>query len=333
MPKHEEEDGKIEILARRETALILAPCNLGLKPLWPGHVPGAWRAPQALCRAGLIEAVRPRMFRQLPRPRYSTRPQPGTRIRNGQALRKYNLQLAKAVSEAVDDGLFPIIVGGDCSILPGALAGLRSSEHLSLIHIDGHSDFRHPGNFDFGRELGAAAGMDVALATGRGEPLLTEWPGCDVPLVHDHRVVQIGERESRDLDFAWPDIVGTGIHRFDIFDIAHLTGSAIAELALERLKPEPGRIWIHVDLDVIDGRFLPAVDCPGSPGLQFDQLEELVSALAIHPGCVGATVTIYDPDLDPGLEHARRIVRLIAAALAGNRPAGQPEHSRFRPPR
>lgn len=42
--------------------------------------------------------------------------------------------------------------------------------------------------------------------TGRGNPLGTEWPGVERPLIVDADVIQLGERESRDADFAWPDV-------------------------------------------------------------------------------------------------------------------------------
>ena len=45
-----------------------------------------------------------------------------------------------------------------CSILLGALAGARRHGPLSLVHVDGHSDFRHPGNYDSAAQLGAVAG-------------------------------------------------------------------------------------------------------------------------------------------------------------------------------
>ncbi|MDY1047129.1 arginase family protein [Pseudomonas coleopterorum] len=47
-----------------------------------------------------------------------------------------------------------MIVGGDCSILLGASAGARQAGRVSLLHIDRHSDFRHPGNYDAQLSLG-----------------------------------------------------------------------------------------------------------------------------------------------------------------------------------
>lgn len=162
----------------RDICLVRAPSNLGLRPLEPGHVPGTWRAPQALSEAGLIESLAPGRVVDLDRPAYSTEPQPGTRLRNGPAIRRFNLDLAEIVTGALGQGEFPLIIGGDCSILLGALVAARRSGAVGLVHFDGHSDFRHPGNYDVNASLGSVAGMDLALATGRGEALLGAMARC-----------------------------------------------------------------------------------------------------------------------------------------------------------
>ncbi len=162
--------------------LIRAPSNLGLRPPAPDRQPGTWRAPKALTDVGLIKAVSPATVLDLARPTYDSRPEPGTRLYNGHRVRAFNLALADLVGGASARGQFPLVVGGDCSILLGALAGVRRAGPVSLVHLDGHSDFRHPGNHDPATVLGAVAGMDLALATGRGEVLLTDWPGVTSPL-------------------------------------------------------------------------------------------------------------------------------------------------------
>lgn len=58
---------------------------------------------------------------------------------------------------------------------------------------------------------------------------------------------------------------------------------------------------------------LPAVDYPQPGGLTWEELEEVVTAALAVPGCVGASVVIYNPDLDEERLHARRIVRFAAA--------------------
>jgi arginase len=67
----------------------------------------------------------------------------------------------------LDASRFPIVLGGDCSILLGATLALRRRGRHGVAFLDGHSDFRHPGNSP---AVGSAAGEDLALVTGRGQP-------------------------------------------------------------------------------------------------------------------------------------------------------------------
>jgi arginase len=297
----------------RNILLIRAPSNLGLRPLAPGHEPGTWRAPEVLTQAGLVEALSPSRIIDLDRPAYSPLPDAGTGLLNGASIKAFCLELADAVATLNHDpSAFPVIVGGDCSILLGALAGRRRCGPLSLVHIDGHSDFRHPGNYDAATVPGAVAGMDLALATGRGEPLLTEWPLVMAPLVPDEQVVQIGERESRDADFPWPDINDTAITRIDVFTVHDLGLAEVIARTLAALGKQPDwPFWVHLDVDVLDHSVMPAVDSPGSPGIDEGDLVRLLRALVKQRLCSGMTVTIYDPDLDPHREHAARLVALL----------------------
>lgn len=315
----------------RPIRLIRAPSNLGLRPLAPGHVPGTWRAPEALARAGLDAALAPTGIIELARPSYEAQVPPGTRIRNGDRIREFNLALADQVAAADRDDHFPLVIGGDCSILLGALAGSRRRGGLSLVHIDGHSDFRHPGNHDFASQPGTAAGMDLALATGRGDPLLTEWPGIGAPLVPDEQVVQLGEREGRDADFAWPDVAATGFERIDVFEAAELSTDAILARIVRRLDRRPEwRFGLHLDVDVLDRSVMPAVDSPGSPGIDPTVLTGILSALLADGRCAGMTVCIFDPDLDPTGRHAERLVELLATSFAARELDGRRTGDRAR---
>jgi arginase len=299
-------------MSRRTVQVIAAPSNLGLRPLRPGHEPGTWRAPAALFDAGLLDAVGAGTPIAMARPAWKPGPDPGTRLRNGIAMRAFNLALADHVDAICARGAFALVVGGDCSILLGALAGARRHGPLALVHVDGHSDFRHPGNYDPASTLGAVAGMDLALATGRGEALMTDWPGVPTPLVHDHHVVQIGEREGRDPDFAWPDVNDTAIERIDVFTANEIGPHAVLARARRTLDAAPDqRFWVHLDVDVLDAAVMPAVDSPGSPGIAPDDLVLVLSGLLPDPRCAGMTVTVFDPDLDPDGRCARLLVDLL----------------------
>ena len=162
--------------------------------------------------------------------------------------------------------------------------------------------------------------MDLALATGRGEPLLALWDGR--PLVRERDVVQIGEREALRDGVGYGDVVRTEIRRLPIRTIQE---AGVAQTVSAALMPVAGarrRLWLHIDLDVLDQRVMPAVDSPGSPGLDFRELAELMAGLLASRRIVGADVTIFDPELDPTGVHARAVVDCLSRGFAGlRRPA------------
>lgn len=105
--------------------LVLAPSNLGLTPLHGGHVPGTWRVPEALMDAGLGRGMKYSHLHNLPIPDYRSEAQVGTRIRNGHAIRAYDLVLGETVGSICKSGELALVIGGDCSLLLGALVGAR----------------------------------------------------------------------------------------------------------------------------------------------------------------------------------------------------------------
>jgi len=302
----------------RRISVISAPVSLGLRPGAKGQEPGSWRAPEVLLAAGLAEKVSAVSRLALARPGYQFEAQPGTRIRNGQTLRTFLLELGERVQAELAAGRFPLVLGGDCSVMLGCLLGSRRAGGRGLVHVDGHSDFFHPGNYDTSARLGSAAGMDLALATGRGEDLLTTWPGVDGPLVADIDAIQAGERdaESPDWDKYYGDIVRTAITRLTIQQIQREGIARCAERIIARLA-ERGldRAWVHVDLDVLDEKVMNAVDSPGTPGFDFTQLSTLLRMLLESGRVIGLDACIYDPDLDPGHRFAVPIAACLARAL------------------
>jgi arginase len=254
----------------------------------------------------------------LERPLYDMAAQPGTRMRNGQTLRKFSLELAETVRAALAAHRFPVVIGGDCGVLLGSLYGLRLAGGRGLVHVDGHSDFTQEKSYATPETLGAAAGMDLALVSGRGEPLMTEWPGVDGPLARDADIVQVGER-SRDQPWFsqfYGDILTTEITRLDVQDVLAAGIDASAQRVIARLEAcGLNRAWVHVDLDVLDEKVMPAVDSPGSPGFDYGQLAALVGALAASGRVAGMNFSIYDPERDPDHAHAKDIVACIAASV------------------
>ncbi len=277
----------------RSIAVVDAPSNLGLRPPDEGKVPGAYRLASSLRSKGIVSRLGALDGGGVKAQPYTPDLDPETTMLNGRAVREFAVDLAAKVGAVLEDGHFPLVLGGDCSILLGSMLALRSRGRFGLVFLDGHLDFRHPGNSEV---VGAAAGADLALVTGRGPEQLTNIDGLG-PLVRDADVVALGEREDYP---EWRDIHGTEITVWDLQEVRALGAAEAGSRAVEKM--EAGGVegfWIHLDADVLDEDVMPAVDSRQPDGLSYAELVELLRAALSADLAVGMQVTIFDPELDP----------------------------------
>ncbi|HVF73249.1 MAG TPA: arginase family protein [Chthoniobacterales bacterium] len=293
---------------RLKIVLLDAPSNLGLRPPEDGAAPGCYKLPWAVRDHGLLSVLAAEDGGAVVPPRYRAAWSPGDGDRNGDAIAAYSLRLADRVGALIDQGTLPIVLGGDCSILVGnSLALARRGRH-GLIFLDAHSDFRHPGNAE---AIGAAAGEDLAIVTGRGDPRLIDLEGRR-PYVREDDVHVIGVRPNDDyID----ELEETAITVTPSDEVNEGNVVAVAEAAVETVTRSTTGFWVHLDLDVVDASEMPAADCPEPEGISFANLTTLLRHFLASPRCVGMEMTIYDPDLDPDGTVAGGIVRCLRDAI------------------
>jgi arginase len=286
----------------RQLTVLDAPSNLGLRPPAPDTVPGCYKAPWALRDAGLVRRLGAKDAGAVVPPRYVATWKPGDGVRNGPAIAAYARRLAERVAGIRADGGFPVLLGGDCSILLGPALALRRSGRYGLAYMDAHADFRHLGNSP---HVGSAAGEDLALVTGRGDDYLTDIDELR-PYVRDEDVIMLGVRDEEDLR----EVSKSGLTFVPGNDID------LAKAKDVLVRDELDGFWIHVDADVLDPSVLPAVDSPTPGGLDAAQLTELLRGLLALPGAAGLEVTILDPDLDEDGSQAALLADILVSALA-----------------
>lgn len=296
---------------RARPVMLDAPSNLGLRPPAAGVVPGVYKGPWALREAGLLAALNARDGGTVIPPRYESAWEPGTGVRNGDAIVRYAKKLAARIKALLSEGDFPIVIGGDCSILLGSMLALHARGRHGLVFLDGHSDFRHPGNTD---DVVAAAGEDLALVTGRGDPRLLALAAG--PLVRDSDVFVAGPRET---DEHLAELADLGVPLLTSRAVKSLGPAEAARRIFGHVeRPELEGFWIHLDWDILDGSLLPAVDCPEPDGVDHALLSNLLGMLVSSPRCVGIECTIYDPDLDEDGRYATELSSCLARALNQN---------------
>ena len=292
-------------------ALLSAPSNLGLRPPEPGTVPGAAKAPEAYREAGLHRRFLHRGAADagvvLPaRYRDDLRVGEG-RLRNQDGIIEHARRLSERLHGLLQARSAPLVLGGDCSLLIGAGLAVKRSGRFGLVHIDGHTDYRHPGN---SAECGSLAGEDLAAAIGRHWPAVADIDGLG-PYFDQAHTVHLGCRENDEHLEEVAAVLAEVVPARRIME--HGAGTAAALVRSTMAGAGLQGYWLHLDVDVLDQRYLDAVDSPEPGGLSPDRLTQLLSELA--PGAIGAQVTVYDPDLDPDGAGARLLVEVLDEGL------------------
>jgi arginase len=290
--------------------IIDAPSILGLRPTGVEHLPEALKA------AGLMSELRAEYGGRVSPLSYSSERDKSTLLLNPDSIRGFSLQLADAVTFALDKKRFPLVLGGDCSILIGNLLALRRLGKYGLFFIDGHADFYQPQ----ASLTGEVADMDLAIVSGRGPDILTDINGFK-PLVRDQDIIVFGYRDAeQSASYGSQDVCDTNMHVFDLPYVRKFgTIAAAASQAVDILaNNEVGGFWIHLDADVLDDSIMPAVDyrLGGGGGLSFAELSELLKTLVVSGHAVGMDITIFNPRLDLDGSITRKFVSSLIQGLS-----------------
>jgi arginase len=282
-----------------------------------GHVPehlGVERAPSVLLGAGLADGLPARRAGSVVAADYSATRDPQTEVMNPQALADYSSELADAVTAVLDQGEFPVVLGGDCSLLLGTMLALRRRGRYGVLYIDGDADFYQP---EVNPLRGAASASDLAFATGRGPDIVCDLEGRR-PLVRDGDVAVFACRDADDRDRAGcqplpPDMLVVDRDRVRQLGAEQAAREAVAFLTRES---GPEGFWIHLDADVFDETLMQAVDDPRPDGLAWEEAIVAIRMAIASGRAMGLQVAIYNPDIDTDGSNGRGLAATVQQALA-----------------
>jgi len=293
----------------RPIALVGAPSSIGIRPYHSGEARHLDRAPDVFRQLRIVERLRALDLGDVIPPAYRDYVRPPGRARNEQEVLAYSVSLGDRVVMAARQERFVVLLGGDCSIVLGALLGAKRSVGgpVGLVYVDGHADFATPEE----SRTGSVASMCLGLAVGRGETPLARLGGPE-PLARAEDVALLGRRDQ-----AEPWYGHAALARSPILDLpGHaLVARGLADAGTEALArvaaPHLLGFWIHLDADVLDPTEMPAVDSPQPGGLTSREIVDLLRPLVRHPRALGLELTIYDPGLDADRSCAERLVTLL----------------------
>lgn len=287
-------------------SVIDAPSILGLKPS------GVEFLPEALKKVGFIDKLHAEYCGRIKVPAYNFERDESTLLLNPYSIRDFSFHLAERVAFIRKKERFPVVLGGDCSILIGCMLALRREHKYGLFFIDGHADFYQPE----AEPNGEVASMELAIISGRGPNILTDIDGLK-PLVLDEDIVAFGYRDREEQRrYKSQDIQKTSINLFCLEKVRKLGIAKAAGKAISIFKKnQREKFWIHLDADVLNCEIMPAVDYLLPDGFQWNELSFLLKELMKTGMAVGITITIFNPNLDPEGLIAEKLAEAIIAGL------------------
>jgi arginase len=216
------------------------------------------------------------------------------------------------VRAALQTGRFPLLYGGDCSVLLGAVPALRDvCGSAALLFIDGHEDATTMEQ----STSGEAANMEIALLLGMTGEQAPQPMRSRLPVLRPDALGMLGQR---DVNYRQEIGVPSIADRVRLHSAEELRRDpeAIAGHAAAHVASQASGWWLHVDLDVLDGKEFSACGAAGDPsmpeGLTWAELTSITKTVLQTDGCRGWSIGVYNPDLDRGGREARRIVAYLA---------------------
>jgi arginase len=277
-----------------------------LKRPAPDREPGVRRLPAWLRQHGLHDLLQPAKEATLEAPAYNGIKDRETGVLNTAELIEYSRKLANGVEAELGKGQFLLLLGGDCSIALGVGLGLARKGNYGLFYLDGHTDFM-PVEFS---STGGAGGMAASMLAGHGPASLCRMEDR-THYIKEELIWCVGNREY---DNDYEDFVRKSNAVYKPLHIMREEGmEAIARGFLRQMeRAQVDGFWIHFDVDVLNDNIMPCVDSPTPDGLSYEEWRRLIVPLVMHPLCVGLTLTILDPDLDPDATYTIPFIKEFA---------------------
>ncbi len=222
-------------------------------------------------------------------------------------------RLASVVQETLDQGRFPLAVGGDHTVSIGSVAGL--SAHCrerglrpGVLWIDAHADM----NDENTTPSGNIHGMALAVSLGLGEPRLTNLLGFSPKLEPQHaflvgvRSIDPDEREM---------IRTSGLNVRTMADIDRRGAARVIEEILQSLRKEVDAIHVTFDVDAVDPSLAQGVGTPVAGGLTYREAHLVMETIAECGKLSSMDVAEVNPTLDDRNRTAELTAEMVSSCL------------------
>jgi arginase len=222
-------------------------------------------------------------------------------------------ELARTVSEVIEKGQFPLVLGGDHSVAVGTVAGVsnafrKRNKKIGVIWIDAHADMNTPDISPSGN----VHGMPLASCLGRGPQELTNIFGYS-PKMESRNTVLIG---LRDVDERERDMVRElGVVAYTMRDIDELGLRKIMEQAIAAAMDGTAGFHLSLDMDAVDPDEAPGVGTPVRGGMSYREAHLSMEMAADSCSMISMEIVEVNPVLDTANRTALLGIELVMSAM------------------
>jgi arginase len=291
-----------------DVAVIGAPTSMG------AHAPGQEQAPAALRTAGIVERLPGAVDLGDTTLRRWAPDREHRRAQNAAGVVASAREVAERVDRALRDGRRALVLGGDCTVELGTVAGsIVDGASVCLAYVDLDTDLNTPETGDgvlgwmgVAHLLDVPGALDSLAGLGRRRPLL------EPSAVRVFAAENITPPEQAMVD-------RLGLHLEPLAAVVEEP-----EAVLDRTRAwvaSYDRLLVHVDIDVLDYTKFPiAEEVRSTPGLELRHLTRLLRDLCGLDNWRALTVTQIDPDHAPDqADSFRQLIGMLVDALGGRR--------------
>jgi arginase len=239
----------------------------------------------------------------------------------GEANAKYLREIAEScervagmVLQTLEEGITPLILGGDHSVAAGSVSGVaefyrRHNQKIGLLWIDAHADINTPETSPSGN----VHGMPLAALLGLGPDMLSDILGWR-PKIAPENAVLIG---VRDIDKTEKEnIRRAGIGEvYTMRDIDERGMRTVMEEALRAAGRGTAGYHVSLDMDWIDPEDAPGVGTPVRGGATYREAHLAMEILADHGRLLSFETVEVNPVIDEHNRTAALAVELICSAF------------------
>ena len=280
------------------------------------HHAGQERAPAALRAAGLVDRLRAGGIDVEDRGdvvhEVFVADEMASRARNLRAVVRVARTAADVVADTLAGGALPLVLGGDCTITLGVVAGVQRIDPApGLLYFDGDADLSTPGT----TSSGVLDAMGIAHLLGLADTELAGL-GPRTPALDDHSIALIGYDGSDAESFsgttlaARPDLVAFADHE------VRSDPERCARDAVAALRRWTTNVIVHFDVDAVDSRDLPLANYPHyGTGVALADAARVLSVLCAAPGLAAIVLTEVNPSYDPTGRQLARYVDAVVTAI------------------